>query len=246
MDWGWTAPFLVRPTEAEEGADGRAITDANVALILLNVPFSVAKLRHFWAMAGVRICADGGANRLAQAGEDLVPDMIIGDLDSASPEVLDSFRARGVEVRDLSEDQDTTDLEKAFQASRAAGCSKFVIAGQHAGVEGRLDHTFGIANTLHEHKDMPIVVIGDDSCLWLLSPGEHNLPVPHAADVPHCGLVPLGAPCEAISTRGLRWNMDGARMEFGGLVSTSNRVEPSSGGAVWVKTSGPVLWMCQL
>merc|ERR1712176_487993 len=189
--------------------------------------------------------ADGAANRLSRTCPDLCPDLIVGDLDSIEADVAESYRSRNVMVKDLHEDQDTTDLEKALKAAQDERCAKVVIAGQHAGVGGRLDHTFGIANTLHAYSELPMMVIGDDSCLCVLRPGEHQLPVPHASQAPHSGLVPLGSPCDAISTRGLRWNMTDTKMEFGGLVSTCNRVEPASGGHVWVKTSSPVLWMCQ-
>ena len=45
-------------------------------------------------------------------------------------------------------DQDTTDLEKALKLidDRVDGV---IILGKYAGVEGRLDHTFAIANTLY-------------------------------------------------------------------------------------------------
>jgi len=178
---------------------------------------------------------------------DLSPDQIVGDFDSIHADVLESYRSAGVTIKDLHEDQDSTDLEKALQAAQGAGCTKFIVAGQHAGVEGRLDHTFGIANTLHSYKDKgPMVVLGNDSFLCLLGAGEHKLFIPIKADAPYCGLIPLAGACEKISTSGLRWNMTEDKMEFGGLISVCNRVEPSSGGHVWVKTSSPVLWTCQL
>merc|ERR1719229_905374 len=101
-------------------------------------------------------------------------------------------------------------------------------------------------NALYMNPDLEIVVISDDCFMLLLLPGEHQLLVPGAAAAPHCGLVPLGAPCASVSTEGLRWNMASARMEFGGLVSVCNRVDPASEGRVRVRTSDPVLWMCTL
>ena len=71
------------------------------------------------AAADYRVCADGGANRLfdhlptTQRGAYL-PDCIMGDLDSLRPEVTDFYTAHGVELRNLSADQDTTDLQKCI------------------------------------------------------------------------------------------------------------------------------------
>jgi len=160
--------------------------------------------------------------------------------------VLQAYRALGVDVRDLSHDQNTTDLEKALQAASQSGCKRIIVAGQFAGVAGRLDHTFGIANALHRHTDLQIAVVGNDSFMCLLRSGEHRLLVPRAELRPHCGLVPLGEPCKRISTKGLQWDMEDSSMEFGGDVSVCNRVHPSQGGVVQVKTESPVLWMCTL
>lgn len=65
--------------------------------------------------AAVRVCADGGANRLydelpamlpGQAPDDVraayLPSSIRGDLDSIRPDVLDFYQRRGVVVEDLS------------------------------------------------------------------------------------------------------------------------------------------------
>jgi len=241
-DWSWVGNLL--ETGEDIPARARLETSSRLGLVLLNTPLSETRLRYFWAQADTRICADGAANRLLR--HDLTPDTLIGDFDSIAPETLDAFRSRGVPIRDLSYDQDTTDLEKSLAVVRETGCDRTLVAGQFAGVEGRLDHTFGIANALHQNADMQIVVMGDDCHMFLLTPGEHQLYIPTTNTVVHCGLVPLGSPCSDISTTGLKWNMTNGRMEFGGLISVCNQLDPSANGHVWVNTNSPVLWMCSL
>merc|ERR1712037_244330 len=102
------------------------------------------------------------------------------------------------------------------------------------------------ANALHRNDGLQIAVVADDSMTFLLKAGEHRILVPGAQAAPHCGLIPLGTPCENISTSGLRWNMNHHSMAFGGFISACNRVCPVAEGHVWVKTSGPVLWTCTL
>mmetsp|Transcript_11063 Transcript_11063/g.22319 ORF Transcript_11063/g.22319 Transcript_11063/m.22319 type:complete len:376 (+) Transcript_11063:24-1151(+) len=61
---------------------------------------------------------------------------------------------------------------------------------------------------------------------------------------PTCGLIPLGRPCESIVTSGLQWDLDGSTpLEFGGLVSTSNRVVKPT---VRISASHPVVFTAEL
>lgn len=69
----------------------------------------------------LRVCGDGGANRLLdqvkeskQSLMDIEPDAICGDLDSIRPDVRAHYSERDVMIKDLSEDQDTTDHEKCL------------------------------------------------------------------------------------------------------------------------------------
>ena len=61
---------------------------------------------------------------------------------------------------------------------------------------------------------------------------------------PTCGLIPLGCRCESVVTSGLKWDLDGTLpLEFGGLVSSSNRVmEPT----VKVFASHPLIFTAEL
>mmetsp|Transcript_5006 Transcript_5006/g.15434 ORF Transcript_5006/g.15434 Transcript_5006/m.15434 type:complete len:256 (-) Transcript_5006:94-861(-) len=240
-DWSWVGRAIGGGGEAEA-----AEAAPRLGLVLLNTPLAEARLRRLWALAELRVCADGAANRLLQLCGDLAPDILLGDFDSVTPEALEAYERRGVRLRNLAHDQDSTDLEKALAAVREAGFSSVLVAGQFAGVGGRLDHTFGIANALRLNSDLQVAVVGDDSHMFLLGPGEHQIFAPGASEAPHCGLVPLGEPCSSISTTGLQWNMTDSRMEFGGLVSVCNRLDPSAEGRVWVRTSSHVLWMCTL
>ncbi len=61
---------------------------------------------------------------------------------------------------------------------------------------------------------------------------------------PTCGLIPIGGRCERVYTTGLKWNLDGDMpLEFGGLVSSSNRIVEK---VVTVKTSSPLLFSFEI
>ncbi|TNY20294.1 putative KEX1 protein [Rhodotorula diobovata] len=108
------------------------------ALIILNTPLPPQHLfRRLWASASVRLCADGGANRLydrfvrgkgvARAGEEdedegwdpdvdgdeerWLPDYVLGDLDSLREDARRYYEAKGVRV-EHDPDEYSTDLGK--------------------------------------------------------------------------------------------------------------------------------------
>jgi thiamine pyrophosphokinase len=55
------------------------------------------------------------------------------------------------------------------------------------------------------------------------------------------GLVPMGGRVECISTSGLVWNLHEHSLQFGELISTSNRIQEDT-QIITVNTSHPVIW----
>lgn len=60
---------------------------------------------------------------------------------------------------------------------------------------------------------------------------------------PTCGLIPIQGRCDKVITTGLKWNLGDQPMEFGGLVSSSNRVMNE---VVTVETSSPMLFTTEM
>ncbi|CAM9452148.1 unnamed protein product [Choristocarpus tenellus] len=109
--------------------DTSDIEDSPLALVVLNTERdreSREILRHLWSQASLRLCADGGANRLYDSLEEadrtsFVPDVIVGDLDSLRPEVCSFYQGLGSKVR-REQDQDHNDFEKCLvEVERLAG-----------------------------------------------------------------------------------------------------------------------------
>lgn len=78
------------------------------ALIVLNQPLSAqntAFLKKVWSKASVKMCVDGGADRfrtaMAACTDELIPDYVTGDFDSASKETLEYYKSKaGVAHKD--------------------------------------------------------------------------------------------------------------------------------------------------
>jgi thiamine pyrophosphokinase len=84
------------------------------------------------------IAADGGLHHLQAL--DLCPHVLLGDLDSVTPDEVEEARRQGVRVIQYPVDKDETDLQLAIDLAVSEGCSQIVIGG---GLGGRLDQTLG-------------------------------------------------------------------------------------------------------
>uniref|UniRef100_A0ACD5WA12 Uncharacterized protein n=1 Tax=Avena sativa TaxID=4498 RepID=A0ACD5WA12_AVESA len=197
----------------------------NYNLVVLNqhLPRFMPRL---WAQAKLRICADGGANRIfdemSQMTSDqdnesnrnrYIPEIIEGDMDSIRPEV------------------------KIFYSHQLC----VLVTGA---LGGRFDHEAANINVLYVFSDMRIVLLSDD-CLIRLLPKthQHEIYIESSLEGPHCGLFPIGAPSKSTTTTGLKWNLSDAKMKFGRMISTSNIVDSEK---VTVQSDADLLWTISL
>ncbi|KAI4349648.1 hypothetical protein L6164_010212 [Bauhinia variegata] len=209
-----------------------------------------------WEHAQLRVCADGGANRLYDempillAQEEVLqvrsrykPDVIKGDMDSIRTEVLDFYKNLGTKIIDESHDQDTTDLHKciAYIRDLTPNIDKSTLCILVAGaLGGRFDHEIGNINVLCRFSDTRIILLSDDCLIHLLPRNHrHKICIQSSVEGPHCGLIPIGMPSRSTTTTGLQWDLNDTEMRFGGLISTSNIVK---GEIVTVQSDSDLLW----
>ncbi|KAJ0977723.1 hypothetical protein J5N97_013197 [Dioscorea zingiberensis] len=243
--------FLLPPLPV----DGDPSSVPAYALVVLN-----QRLPRFapllWKHARLRLCADGGANRVYDEMPELFPDqeplevrhrykpdVIKGDMDSIRSEVQDFYSNLGTKVVDESHDQDTTDLHKCinFILDCAPDLDKSNLCILVAGaLGGRFDHEIGNINVLYRFSETRIILLSDDCLIYLLPKTHHHvIHVESTVEGPHCGLIPAGAPSTCTTTTGLRWDLNGNGMHFGGLLSTSNIVQE---GIITVQSDADLLW----
>ncbi|KAA8495924.1 Thiamine pyrophosphokinase 3 [Porphyridium purpureum] len=244
------------------------VSSANVrpvALLFLNgscprVSISPECFVRLWGRAHVRICADGGANRLYDGCSDdqnarrhaYVPSYIVGDLDSLRPEVLSYYSCRGTQIQE-DRDQHSNDLMKGIrlavqqlrhtsqETSLPDADEKSLPAMVLLGCDGgRFDHVLAALSEMHS-LEYPgtLYMLSSSSWTTVLTPGMHQIELDLSCEGATCGLIPLAGACESVTTSGLQWNLNGHRLELGKFVSTSNRALEST---VHVETSGFLVW----
>ncbi|SPH16750.1 hypothetical protein DEA8626_00261 [Defluviimonas aquaemixtae] len=160
-------------------------------------------LRH----APCLVAADGGVNVAVAMG--LVPEAVIGDLDSASEAALSAVPKD--QIWPVKE-QDTTDFEKCLARIKAP----VILAVGFAG--SRLDHLLAVFAALARYPGCNCVVIGDEDVIFL-APRVLSLDLPAGTRV---SLFPLG-PVTGRS-EGLEWPIAGIEFAPDGRIGTSNRV----------------------
>jgi len=114
------------------------------------------------------IAADGGANTCRMLG--IVPDYIIGDMDSISPESRNAFsHSFFIEAKD----QEFTDMQKAIDYAISLNPGKlkiFSVFGR------RSDHSFSNLLILGEKEiPVPVEVYDEFGVLRLLPPGTNKV-----------------------------------------------------------------------
>jgi thiamine pyrophosphokinase len=230
-------------------------------LVILNTPLEPRALRRAWqASHSLRVCADGASNRLrAAAGcSDLVPDLICGDWDSITRETEEHFSKLNVEFVKNPLDQDSTDLMKCLvQVAKRMGESvsktRVIVYGAFG---GRFDQEMQNFNTMYSQpwcsmfKQMTL--LADDCIACVIPEGKNILRVSCPYEGPNCGLVPLGGRVRSLTTKGLHWDVSEWESNFGGKISSSNRVEYFSKEScarlvdVEVDVSDPIVWTASL
>jgi thiamine pyrophosphokinase len=211
--------------------------------------------------------SNGGPTTTNRIQEQYIPNLIRGDLDSLWDHVQEHYASLGTTI-EHDPCQDTNDLDKVLQVCQTEKVSRVLIYGAFG---GRFDQemaslqalynwgpTFAFQVFLYTDETFAFLVPAATQCEIQMpfydnhiSPpkqrhqeqdGANSLPV--VGEGPTCGLIPLGCKCDSIVTNGLKWDLDGnTPMEFGGLVSTSNRIMKA---VVTVKSSHPVVFTAEI
>jgi thiamine pyrophosphokinase len=109
------------------------------AIIVGGGPVSLSQLNsELQNRPDLLIAADRGAEYLLDL--EIFPDIVIGDLDSLSPQGVERIRQQGIIPKVFPAQKDQTDLELALDQAMDSGMNRIKILG---GLGNRLDHTFG-------------------------------------------------------------------------------------------------------
>lgn len=151
------------------------------------------------------IAADGATNALLERG--VIPHLIIGDLDSVHPELLDQCPFLHLP------DQNTSDYQKALEYLKSNELMPAIVVGINGGY---LDHVLNNIN----------IFMGTE-CLLYAPPirgfvinGEGSKEITLATNTK---ISLLGIPSAEVSSEGLKWDLHQTSLRFPGSSSCFNR-----------------------
>ena len=157
------------------------------------------------------ICADGGAN--AALKMNLIPDIIIGDLDSISKKALKEFKSVSKIIR--LKRQNDTDVEKCLKYAISKKCDEVLLLGATG---NRLDHTFcNLGIVLKFFPKIKISIVAENSFLTAFK-GKTILKTHPGETISIYGIDSK----TRIASEGLNYKLKNVALPFGKRESTSN------------------------
>lgn len=183
-----------------------------------------ALLRELAEKGVALVGADGGADTIDAAG--LLPDAIIGDLDSLTNRAGWESRTRVIHIPE----QITTDFQKALYSTEAPVTLALGMTGK------RLDHTLAALSAVLQYAPSRRLMLVDEVDVALAVTGPIAFEAGKRERVSIHPLVPI----RFRSSTGLFYPMDGLLLEPGGLIGTSNE---GTGGPVEVLPEDETPWL---
>jgi thiamine pyrophosphokinase len=166
------------------------------------------------------IAADAGAAWLDAAGRQ--PDLVIGDMDSIPPDLLEHLEAVGVTIESHPPDKEASDAELAVARAVAMGATEIAILGGFGGQ--RVDHELANLLLLTEEWGGAELRLVRGATTARAVQGGRPLELEGAAgDI--VTLLPLASDATGVRTRGLRFHLDGQTLRLGRSRGLSNLIE---------------------
>lgn len=164
------------------------------------------------------ICADKGGEILYNYG--IKPDLILGDFDSISKEVLEYYKAQNILLGEFPPEKDFTDSYAALEKAIEIGSSEVGFLGCTG---SRMDHVLGnLGLLLHSLNSGLEAYIRDDKNIIKLT----NKPqVIRPKGYNYFSLISYGSSVTGITLKGAKYPLNNYNLKLGESLGISNEFE---------------------
>ncbi len=178
------------------------------------------------------VCADGGARHAYEM--EIMPNLIVGDFDSLSPEIANYYFEHGIETHAFSSKKDKTDTHIAVEVAIGKKACKIGLFGCTG---SRLDHTLANIQLLYyiRQNHLKGVVIDDYNEIFLSE--ESNVIRGEAGDM--ISLLSLSPITKGITLKGFLYPLINKTLYREDTIGISNELVEKEGCIF--KTEGDLL-----
>jgi len=176
----------------------------------------------------VIICADGASRQLLV--HDIIPAVIIGDMDSVDEDILRYFKERGTKVVRFPTRKDETDTWLALDYAFTMKPDEIIILGA---LGGRIDHALANISLLLKgvKQGVETKIVDETSELFVVA--RRATIQGNVGDT--VSLFPLSSSVSGITLEGFDYPLSDGAMEIGSPYGISNRLAEKR-GTISVKT----------
>tara|TARA_B100000579_G_scaffold67352_2_gene50443 strand:+ start:22467 stop:23120 length:654 start_codon:yes stop_codon:yes gene_type:complete len=196
-------------------------TKNSSALIINGGPSPEKRVLDYLPKFDEVLAVDSGFDNATSLG--IVPDVVIGDLDSISAGGLETVEKKSIEIISFPENKDKSDLELAIlHASRTCGSVTIVDSGG-----GRVDHMWGVFSAMVSNANSMISCEAFVGSSYVKVVRDAHEVKPLASNL--VSIFPFGGIAEGVSLSGFRWNLNHETLNPGSTRGLSNEIVDSSG-----------------
>lgn len=157
---------------------------------------------------------------------DIMPDIVVGDFDSADDTVVKSYRDR-TEFVDLDTHKDFTDTHKALAYALEKGYAPIYLVGATG---TRMDHTMANMGLLKQCADKGTeAFIIDGHCRIRMISGDVIYKVAKDNEYPFISLIPYGGEAVVRSLKGFEYCREDVVFKPGDSLGVSNSIVEENG-----------------
>ncbi len=161
------------------------------------------------------ICCDGGMKYFYEC--EIVPNVIVGDFDSAEEKYIDYFKRLNVEFKNFPKEKDYTDMEIGLRYALGLNIDEIFIFG---GIGSRFDHSLTNAHILRKAYDKGVLAWLIDENNKICIVGDYLKLSGEKGDL--ISLIPFTTKVFGVTTKGLKYQLSDAVMEIGNSIGVSN------------------------